>query len=255
MWELEKTRKILAKVIKNCPKTLVILGSGWNHALKLAKIETRVGYDKLFGIKTSVPGHSGELVVGEIEHKRVVFMSGRFHLYEGYTGQEATSPIAALLGMGVERVVVTSASGALNPRYKVGDFVVIDDLLTIFLRSNPLVGPKFLDMSQVFDPAWMELAKKEIRKLTLVPRSGVYAYMPGPHYESFADKKALKILGADCVGMSTVPEVLTAKAWGAKVLGLSLITNLAFVKHDHLEVMAAAKVAETQMGRLIGKVV
>lgn len=250
-----KCSEVVKTKIPNCPETLIMLGSGWNHALSLTQIESRVSYAELFGVQTSVPGHTGEAVVGEVAGQRVLFMSGRFHLYEGYTATEATLPIRIFASAGVKRVVVTSASGALNPDYQVGDFVVLSDLLTLFLRSTPLVGPQFLDMSATFDSKWQAKAKQAIAELKLTARSGIYAYVQGPHFESPADKRALLSLGADCVGMSTVPEVLMARQLGLKVLGLSLITNLAFVKHDHHDVMAAAARSSSQMAEIIQRVI
>lgn len=251
MWYLRG----MMREIKNCPDTLVILGSGWNKALELTEVEERYSYKDIFGTAASVPGHTGELVIGRIGQKRVVFMSGRYHLYEGYTGIEATEPIASLAKAGVKRMVVTSASGALNPTYKVGDFVVLTDLLTLFLKSNPLVGPKFVDMSQVFSPKWSELTIKTLKTLNLPVQEGVYAYAPGPHYETPTDKRALALLGADCVGMSTVPEVLRARELGIEILGLSFVTNLAFVKHDHKDVIAAAEKSALSMAELIKQIV
>lgn len=235
--------------------TLIILGSGWNKALELAEISRRVPYAEAFGHTTSVPGHQGELVYGQLAGKDVVFMSGRFHLYEGYSGIEATRAIEKLANEGVDSIVITSASGALNSQYKVGDFVVLTDVLTLFLKSNPLIGPEFVDMSQVFDQKWRERAIKACTEYNLGYREGIYAYMSGPHYETPADKRALALLGADCVGMSTVPELLMARKLNLKVLGLSFITNLAFVKHDHREVVAAANAASLQMAKLIEAIV
>lgn len=255
MWSEVKCLEAVKTKVLNCPETLVMLGSGWNHALSLAKVEYRVSYGELFGVETSVLGHSGEMVVGMLADKRVIFMSGRFHLYEGYSASEATTPIRVLAQLGVKRMVVTSASGALNPDYRVGDFVVLSDLLTLFLRSTPLVGPQFLDMSASFDAQWQVKAKQVIEDLKLTPQSGIYAYVQGPHFESPADKRALLSLGADCVGMSTVPEVLMARQLGLKVLGLSLITNLAFVKHDHRDVMAAAQRSSDKMAKIIQRVI
>ncbi len=255
MWSESKCIEVVKSKIPNCPETLVMLGSGWNHALTLTKVESSVSYSDLFGVQTSVQGHIGEAVVGELAGQRVLFMSGRFHLYEGYTAMEATLPIRILAQAGVKRMVVTSASGALNPKYQVGDFVVLSDLLTLFLRSTPLVGPQFLDMSSIFDPKWQARAKLAIEELGLTNREGVYAYVRGPHFESPADKRALLSLGADCVGMSTVPEVLMARQLGLQVLGLTLITNLAFVKHDHKDVMAAAQRSSEEMAEIIQRVI
>lgn len=251
MWYLRG----MLREIKNCPDTLVILGSGWNKALELTEVEERHSYKDIFGSAASVPGHTGELVIGRLGQKRVVFMSGRYHIYEGYTGTEATEPIAILAKAGVKRMIVTSASGALNQNYKVGDFVVLTDLLTLFLKSNPLIGPKFVDMSQVFSPLWREKTIKCLADLNLPTQEGVYAYVPGPHYETPTDKRALLALGADCVGMSTVPEVLRARELGLEILGLSFVTNLAFVKHDHKDVIAAAEKSAQSMALLIEQVV
>lgn len=230
------------------------MGSGWNQAIALTKITKRIPYSQIFGHATSVPGHEGEVIYGTLEGKDVVFMSGRFHLYEGYSGIEATHPIEILAKEGVEKIIITSASGALNPEYQVGDFVILSDVLTLFLKSNPLIGPEFVDMSSVFDQKWRLKAIKECQKLELVYREGIYAYMSGPHYETPADKRALAILGADCVGMSTVPEILMARKLKLPILGLSFITNLAFVKHDHKDVVAAAQASATKMAQLIAAV-
>ncbi len=236
-------------------ETVAILGTGWNKVLEKVEKEKEMDYQELFGMKTSVPGHEGKLVVGKVRGKRVGLMVGRMHLYEGWLAEEATLPIRILGKAGVRRLVVTSASGAINPKYKVGDFVVLSDLLTLFLKDNPLVGAKFQDMSEVFDEEWRTEAILAVAKLGVVAREGVYAYMPGPHFETMADKMALNILGADCVGMSTVPEVLQAKNLGMKVLGLSFITNLALVKHSHEEVLAAAEEKSELMGKVIEVVV
>lgn len=245
----------MSMTLPACPETLVILGSGWNKALSKTEVTNRIPYAQAFGHATTVPGHSGELVYGVIGGTKVVFMSGRFHLYEGYSGTVATEPLALLHNAGVRRVVITSASGALNPDYRVGDTVVLSDVLTLFLKSHPLVGPDFVDMSSVFDPAWRQHTLSVLKARDIVPREGVYAYMSGPHYETPADKRALAQLGADCVGMSTVPELLRARSLGMQVLGLSLITNLAFVKHSHQEVVAAANASSEQMAELIEQVV
>lgn len=245
----------MKQIIKNCPETLVILGSGWKRALERTEVEAKYSYLELFGNAASVPGHEGELVIGKIGKNRVAFMSGRYHLYEGYTGIEATEPIVELVRSGVRKMIVTSASGALNPDYEVGDFVVLSDLLTLFLKSNPLIGPKFVDMSRVFSTGMRQRALGALKALKLPVREGVYAYVSGPHYETPTDKRALAMLGADCVGMSTVPEVLRARELGVEILGLSFITNLAFVKHDHKDVIAAAERSAEAMANLIERIV
>lgn len=252
--ELESARKIREEVTK-FPDTLVMLGSGWNKILDFVEVSNRVSYKRIFGVETSVPGHEGELVVGEIEGKAIAFMSGRFHLYEGYSAHEATFPIRVFSELGVKRLIVTSASGGINPDYMVGDIVILSDLITMFIPTNPLVGPKFQDMSQVFDPEMRDAAISASKANSISYKEGVYMYLPGPHYETPSDKRAVSILGADCVGMSTVPEVLQAKNLGMKVLGLSFVTNLAFVKHSHEEVVKAANEGSKNMSTLLRRVI
>lgn len=237
------------------PELVVMLGSGWSRALAKAEVEMEVSYKELFGVGSGVPGHEGKLVIAKLSGKRVAFMAGRFHLYEGYRGAEATTPIRVFAECGAKKLVVTSAAGGLNPKFGVGELVVLSDLLTMFLLDNPLVGAEFVDMSQVFDEAWRQAALKACGEVGLVGHGGVYVYMHGPHFETFADKMALAQLGADCVGMSTVPEVVQAKQLGMKVLGLSLVTNLAFVSHKHEEVLSAAEEASEKLASLIEKIV
>jgi purine-nucleoside phosphorylase len=199
-------------------------------------------------VVSTVPGHAGKLVVGELNKKRVALMAGRFHMYEGHSGREATLPIRVLAQAGVKQLIVTSASGALNPKYEVGDFVVLSDLITVFASvDNPLKGTEFADLSEVFDPEMRQLAKKVLLEQNNQFREGVYVYLHGPNYETPADKMLLASLGADVVGMSTVPETMTARWLGIKVLGLSMVTNLAFVKHAHQDVLAAAEAASEKM--------
>ncbi len=243
--------ELLRKKIKHIPNDLLILGSGWNGIIGSMAVELEIPYKELFGVDAGVPGHEGKLVVGKLAKKRVVCMAGRMHIYEGYSANEATMPIRVLHAAGVKRMVVTAAAGALNPKYQVGDIVVTSDLLTLFLASNPLRGPQFLDMSEPFDVEMRATATKVLVEQELSFWEGVYAYMPGPHFETYADKKALMQLGADVVGMSTVPETLMARWLKMSVLSLALVTNLAFVEHSHEEVVGAAKKQEHELAEFL----
>jgi len=243
---------VLQSYKKNFPETLFILGSGWNRVLESVQVEAELTYEDLFGVQATVPGHSGKLVIGKLGSKRIACMAGRFHMYEGFTARQATLPIRVFSKMGVKTVVITSASGGLNPHYKVGDFVVLRDVLSLFLAlDNPLIGPQFLDVSQLFDPELRKRAKEFLTKESIAAHEGVYAYYHGPNYETPTDKMAFHHLGADVVGMSTVPEAFAAKWEGMKVLGLSFVTNLAFVKHDHKDVVAQAEAASEKMSALL----
>lgn len=224
-----------------------ILGSGWGKIITSLHNKKILSFEKIFGNKTTVPGHSGEVFSGTLNGKSVIIISGRFHTYEGYSSYDVTKTIRYLNEQGVKKVIITSAAGGLNPRYRVGDLVVLKDMITLFCKS-PLTGPKFQDMSLPFSKDLIKAAETSAKKNKIRIQKGIYAYTPGPHFETFADKKMLFKLGADVVGMSTVPEVIMANYLGMEVLGLSLVTNLAFVKHDHKEVLANAKKQEEKLG-------
>jgi len=252
MKTLDESFTILSDKISSFPELLIILGSGWNRLLDEIKMEQRISYQELFGIETSVPGHTGELIIGTVGTKRIACMSGRFHMYEGYSGEEATLPIRLFTKVGLKKLITTAACGGLNEKYKVGDFVILSDMITLLLAlDNPLKGPQFIDVSEVFN---LEMRKKavEICVNNDIPfHEGSYVYYHGPNFETPADKMALRFLGADVVGMSTVPETLAARALGIDVLGLAFVTNLAFVKHNHKEVLAEADKASGMMKILL----
>lgn len=253
---LEKSFSIIQKQIPSFPETLIILGSGWNRLLEDVVVEKKIPYSELFGIETSVPGHTGELVIGTTGKKRIAFMSGRFHMYEGYSGEEATLPIRLFAKAGIKKLILTAACGALNEKYKVGDFVILSDIITLLLAlDNPLKGPQFIDVSEVFNLDMRKKAVKICVENDIPFREGSYVYYHGPNFETPADKMALRFLGADVVGMSTVPETLAARALGIDVLGLSFVTNLAFVKHNHKEVLEEADKASEKMKRLLSLIV
>jgi len=248
--------KQLRKKTDDFPNTLVVLGSGWNKIIESVKIETRLDYQKLFGVKTTVPGHTGELIIANYSGKRIAFMSGRFHMYEGYSAYEATTPIRVFAKAGLKNLILTAACGALNEKYQVGDFVVLSDLITLFMAlDNPLIGPKFIDASEIFSSHLKRNALTIAHQLKLSVHEGIYVYYHGPNYETPADKMALKFLGADVCGMSIVAETLVARSLNINVLGLTYVTNLAFVKHDHREVVAQANRASLKMTQLLTAII
>jgi purine-nucleoside phosphorylase len=220
------------------------------------KIQVRISYEELFGVKTSVPGHTGELIIGTINKRRIACMSGRFHMYEGYSGFEATLPIRLFAKLGIKKLILTAACGALNEKFKVGDFIILSDVITLFLAlDNPIKGAHFVDVSEVFDDHLRKNALQICSQEHIHFHEGVYVYYHGPNYETPADKMALRILGADVCGMSTVPETLVARSLGIQVLGLAFVTNLAFVKHDHKEVVEQANKASGQMKILLSSLI
>lgn len=238
----------------NPPQVGLILGSGWNKVVDKIKVIKSWSYEDVFKVKSTVPGHAGKLLYGILNKKPILIMAGRFHIYEGHSAETATKPIKLLKKLGIKTLITTSAVGALNPKYKVGDFVVLDDMITLFVPT-PLIGPQFQDLSQAFDSKLMAIAKKTIIAQNLPLQKGVYIYYHGPQFETPADKMAVRHLGGDVVGMSTVPETIMANHLGIKVLGLVLVTNLAFVKHRHSDVLSAADKASKQMSKVLEKIV
>lgn len=224
----------------------LILGSGWGKIATILSDRKEISFEKVFKNKTSVPGHEGKVITGKIGQVELTILSGRFHTYEGYSTYEAAKTVRYLHEKGIKKIIITSAAGGLNNKYRVGDLVILNDLITLFAKS-PLTGPNFQDMSKPFSTDLVEKAINAAKTNKMRYQKGVYAYVRGPHFETFSDKKALKVLGADVVGMSTVPEVIMANNLGMEVLGLSLVTNLAFVKHNHKEVLAAAKSQEEKL--------
>lgn len=255
MFTEKKSLEVLRKKIKKFPDQVVVLGSGWNKILEDMSVEDTISYSSLFGVEATVPGHEGRLVVGAIGKKRVACMSGRVHMYEGYTAHQATLPFRILAQAGMKTLILTAACGALHEKYKVGDFVILSDMITLFLAlDNPLKGPQFVDVSEVFDSKLRMKARQICIQNSIPFHEGTYVYYHGPNYETPADKMALRFLGADVVGMSTVPETLAARACGVTVLGLAFVTNLAFVKHDHKEVVAEANKASAKMITLLSSI-
>ncbi|NMC35803.1 purine-nucleoside phosphorylase [Candidatus Beckwithbacteria bacterium] len=229
---------------------LMVLGSGWNSVVEGMKVEKQFDFARVFGEGAGVLGHKGALLLGKLNNRSVWIMAGRFHTYEGYSSEEVTRPLQALAKLGIKMVVLTSAVGGLNKNYQVGDIIVLKDILTLFCQS-PLTGSNFQDLSQAFDKNLQDIACNVCQKFNIAYHRGVYTYYKGPNFESFADKIALEKLGADAAGMSTVPETIMANHLGIKVLGLSCVTNLAFVKHNHQEVLANAQAQSEKMRKLL----
>ncbi len=228
----------------------LILGTGWNGVVQNIQPSSKQSFSTVFGKTSGVPGHEGSVTKGVVKGKECIILSGRFHTYEGYNPSEVVQTIEYLDSQGVKKIIITAACGGLNPKYNVGDVVVLSDLLTLFCQS-PLVGAKFQDMSRPFSSALVTAAERSASETHLPYQKGVYAYFRGPHFESYADKMALKMLGADVCGMSTVPEVIMANHLRMETLGLALVTNLAFVKHSHEEVLTAAKNSEETLTKFI----
>ena len=216
------------------PKIAIVLGSGLGVLSEDIQNKTVIKYQDIpnFPIST-VAGHAGELIIGTLENIPIIAMNGRFHYYEGYDLKEATLPIRVFKLLGIEELILTNASGGINTDYKPGDFMIIKDHLSFFAESvlrgknDDEFGSRFPDMSQTYNKERIEKLEKIIKKHTGVAHVGVYAYMKGPTFETPAEIRALRILGADAVGMSTVPEAVVANHCGIKISAISCITNMA----------------------------
>jgi purine-nucleoside phosphorylase len=234
----------------------VVLGSGWRPAVAAFGSPTVVlPQAELPGFAPpSAVGHTGELLSMRIGGHRVLVLVGRVHAYEGHDLCHVVQPVRAACAAGVRIVVLTNAAGGLRPDMAIGQPVLISDHLNLTARS-PLVGPQFVDLTDAYAPRLRELARQADPALT----EGVYAGLPGPHYETPAEVRMLRMLGADLVGMSTVHETIAARAAGAEVLGVSLVTNLAagMTGHplSHAEVLAAGAASASRMGALLAAVI
>jgi purine-nucleoside phosphorylase len=235
----------------------VVLGSGLGAFADTLEGRVETPYSAIPGwpVSTAV-GHAGKLVEGRIESTEVIVLAGRAHLYEGYSSQQVTFGISELYRRGVKSIVLTNAAGGINEKYRLGDLVLISDHINL-LGTNPLtgpnddlLGPRFPDMTEAYSKEYREIAKRAGHELGIVLEEGVYAATPGPSYETPAEIRYMRTIGADLVGMSTVPEAIVANHRGMKVLAISCVTNAAAgilpQKLVHEEVLeAGARVRDT----------
>lgn len=248
------------------PKIAIILGTGLGELAEDIQEKEIIPYSEIpnFPVST-VQSHSGNLVLGKLGNKEVVAMQGRFHYYEGYSLKEVTFPVRVMKKLGANTIIISNAAGGMNRFFKRGDLMLITDHINLF-GDNPLIGPndeelgpRFPDMSEAYNQKLIELAKKVALKEKIRLQEGVYAGLTGPTLETSAEYRFLISIGADAVGMSTVPEVIVANHMGMKVLGISCITDLAIdgviVKTSVEEILKAAADAEPIMTKLIKKVI
>lgn len=241
---------------KHQPKIALVLGSGLGGLADSLQNADIIPYQDLPHWPTStVWGHAGRLVIGELEDQVVLVMQGRVHFYEGYSMSQVTFPVRVMQRLGIEILILTNAAGAINPEYTPGDLMLITDNLNLIgmMGFNPLIGPnldelgvRFPDMSQAYDRALLELARQSARERGVLLHEGVYAGLSGPSFEGPADLRFLRAVGSDAVGMSTVPEVIVARHGGIRVLGISGISNKANLDGNtptsHEEVLEAGQV-------------
>lgn len=263
MWEkVQETVNFIKNKTNFSPEYGVILGSGLGGFTEDIIIEHTLPYTEIpnFPVST-VQGHNGALVFGTIQGKKVVAMQGRFHFYEGYDMKQVTFPVRVMKYLGVTKLVVSNASGGVNPAYKVGDVVIITDHVN-FMPEHPLrgqnderFGPRFVNMSEPYSRAMITKAFELGKELSIDLKRGIYLGLSGPTFETLAEYKMVKILGADCVGMSTVPEVIVARHMEMECFGVSVITDMGDEENidevSHEEVLQAAAKAEPHVRNLI----
>lgn len=250
------------------PTVGVILGSGLAEVADALEPADHMPFREIphFAVST-VEGHAGELVLGRCGDKTVALLRGRLHYYEGYSMQQVTFPVRVLRELGVRTLIVTNAAGGLNTAFRAGDLMLLTDHLDLAMMAglNPLrgpndpqIGPRFPEMTNAYDPELRALAQAAARELGFTLREGVYVMLAGPNFETPADSRFLRLIGADAVGMSTVPEVLVARHGGLRVLGISLVSNVipetGHGETSHAEVLAAGKEAAPRLAALIREI-
>lgn len=252
------------------PAIALILGSGLGGLADAFHDVTAISYaDIPHFARSTVPGHAGRLLIGYLDATPLVAMQGRFHLYEGYPLTAVTLPVRVMRLLGAHKLIVTNAAGGVNPAYRPGDIMLIRDHINMpgLAGHNPLTGPndarfgeRFPPMADAYDGELRRLAQEVAPSVPgLLLHEGIYAMVGGPNFETRAELKFLRIIGADAVGMSTVPEVIVARHMGMRVLGLSLITNMATgdetAEVNHAEVLAAADAARPRFTALVRGIV
>lgn len=255
---IEATANYIAGLVHEEVEVGIILGSGLGGLVNEIDIKQIIPYKEIpdFPVST-VDGHNGALIFGILGGKNVLAMQGRFHFYEGYSIKEVTFPVKVMKKLGIDHLMVSNASGGLNPDYQVGDLMIISDHINMF-PEHPLhgenveeLGPRFPDMSQVYSKELRDRAKFIALKNKVEVKEGVYVGVQGPTFETPAEYKMFRILGGDVVGMSTVPEVIVARHMGMKVFGISIVTDSGvpgeIVEISHEEVQEVAMRSEPLM--------
>ena len=262
---IQKTADFLKRKMHTHPETAIILGTGLGSLAGEITEKYEISYEEIpnFPVST-VEGHSGKLIFGKLGNKDIMAMQGRFHFYEGYSMQEVTFPVRVMRELGIKTLFVSNASGGTNPDFEIGDLMIITDHINHFpehpLRGKNIpYGPRFPDMSEAYDKELIRKADTIAAKKNIKVQHGVYIGTQGPTFETPAEYKMFRILGADAVGMSTVPEVIVANHCGIKVFGVSVITDLGIegkiVEVSHEEVQKAADEAQPRMTEIMRELI
>lgn len=260
--QIKQTAEFLKDKTQFSPSVGIILGTGLGGLVNEIEIEHAIPYEEIpnFPVST-VEGHSGKLIFGKLGGKDVVALQGRFHFYEGYSMNEVVFPVRVMKFLGISSLIVSNASGGVNPTFEVGDIMIIDDHINLF-PTNPLIGknyeelgPRFPDMSEPYDHKMIKMAEKIAADNDIYLVKGTYAGLTGPTLETPAEYKYVRAIGSDTVGMSTVPEVIAARHMGIPCFGFSIITDLGvpgkIIEMTHEIVQGVAAKAEPKMTLII----
>lgn len=262
--KVKESAAFIQSRITQKPSAGIILGSGLGNLVDIMEDKTVIPYTEIPNFPRShVEGHAGNLVIGRIGQETIAAMQGRFHYYEGFTMKEVTYPIYVMKLLGIENLIVTNACGGINRDFEPGDLMILTDYINM-LGNNSLIGEnderfgvRFPDMSEAYSAELIQKAEKTAGKLGIDYKKGVYAIFSGPCYETAAEIRAYERLGADAIGMSTVPETIAANYLGMKVLGIACITNMATgiakTKHSHEEVMRIAGESSERLCRWVSQ--
>ena len=262
---IQETAEFLQNRMHTNPKTAIILGTGLGSLVGEITEKYEISYQDIphFPVST-VEGHSGKLIFGKLGNKDIMAMQGRFHFYEGYSMKEVTFPIRVMKELGIRTLFVSNAAGGMNPNFEIGDLMIITDHINFFpehpLRGKNIpYGPRFPDMSEAYNKNLIQKADKIAEEKGIKVQHGIYLGTQGPTFETPAEYKMFHILGADAVGMSTVPEVIVANHCGIKVFGVSVITDLGvegkIVEVTHEEVQKAADEAQPRMTTIMRELI
>ena len=263
--KIQETAAFLKSKMHTFPETAIILGTGLGSLTNEITDKYEIHYEEIpnFPVST-VEGHSGKLIFGKLGNKEIMAMQGRFHFYEGYDMKEVTFPVRVMHELGIKTLFVSNAAGGMNPEFNIGDLMIITDHINHFpehpLRGKNIpYGPRFPDMSEAYDKELIRQAKQIAAEKGIPIQQGIYIGTQGPTYETPAEYKMFRILGADAVGMSTVPEVIVANHCGIRVFGMSVITDLGvegkIVEVTHEDVQKAADEAQPLMTTIMRELI
>lgn len=248
--KIEAAKQYIKSIDNREIDVAIILGTGLGKLACDIENKVIIKYKDIpyFPIST-VSGHAGEFIIGRMNDKNVIALNGRFHYYEGYNMENVTFPIRVIKSLGINKLIVSNAAGGMNPSFQAGDLMIITDHIN-FMGTNPLIGknydelgPRFPDMSDAYNKQFVNIALESAASLNINVKTGIYAAVSGPTYETSAELKMLRIIGGDAVGMSTIPEVIAANHMGMQVIGISCITDMAIA--DNLEPLDHVRVLET----------